>query len=59
MSMVLCGPADREQMQEAIRALDAGPLSPDEQARLRRIGHYVYERYSPRFVDRGDARGPN
>ncbi len=55
VSMVLCGPANREQMQEAIRALDAGPLDPDEQARLRRIGDHVYGRFSPNFSDRGDA----
>ena len=56
VGMVLCGPANREQMQEAIRALDAGPLDPDEQARMRRIGDHVYGRFSPNFTDRGDSR---
>jgi aryl-alcohol dehydrogenase-like predicted oxidoreductase len=56
VSMVLCGPANREQMQEAIRALDAGPLSPDEDSRLRRIGDHIYGRFDPQFKDRGDAR---
>ena len=55
VSMALCGPASREEMQEAIRALDAGPLSPDEMARMRRIGDYVYGRYRPNFKDRGDV----
>jgi aryl-alcohol dehydrogenase-like predicted oxidoreductase len=55
VSLVLCGPADREQMQEAIRALDAGPLSPDEMERMRRIGDHLYGRYAPNFRDRGDA----
>ena len=55
VSLVLCGPANREQMQEAIRALDAGPLTPDEMARMRRIGDHVYGRYRPNFKDRGDA----
>jgi aryl-alcohol dehydrogenase-like predicted oxidoreductase len=56
VSMVLCGPANREQMQEAIRALDAGPLDSDEQTRMRRIGDHVYGRFSPNFTDRGDTR---
>jgi aryl-alcohol dehydrogenase-like predicted oxidoreductase len=55
VSMVLCGPASRDEMQEAIAALDAGPLTPDEAARLRRIGDHVYGRYRPHFKDRGDA----
>jgi aryl-alcohol dehydrogenase-like predicted oxidoreductase len=55
VSLVLCGPASREEMQEAIRALDAGPLEPDEAARMRRIGDHVYQRHRPHFKDRGDA----
>jgi aryl-alcohol dehydrogenase-like predicted oxidoreductase len=55
VSLVLCGPASREEMQEAIHALDAGPLASDEQARLRRIGDHIYGRYRPSFRDRGDA----
>ena len=56
VSMVLCGPANRAQMQEAIRALDAGPLAPDEDTRLRRIGDHIYGRFDPQFKDRGDVR---
>jgi hypothetical protein len=44
-------------MQEAIRALDAGPLAPDELARMRRVGDHVYGRYQPNFAERGDAKG--
>ena len=55
VGMALCGPASREEMQEAIRALDAGPLTPDEMARMRRIGDHVYGRYQPKFKDRGDV----
>ena len=55
VSLVLCGPANREQMQEAIGALDAGPLTPDETARMRRIGDHVYGRYKPNFAERGDV----
>lgn len=55
VDMVLCGPADRDQMQEALRALDAGPLAPDELERMRRIGDHVYGRYRPQFAEGGDA----
>lgn len=47
----------RDELQEAIRALDAGPLTPEEQARMRRIGDHVYGSYRPNFRDRGDAGG--
>jgi aryl-alcohol dehydrogenase-like predicted oxidoreductase len=57
VDMVLCGPKNRDELQEAIRALDAGPLTPEEQARMRRIGDHVYGRYRPSFSDRGDAAG--
>jgi len=57
VSLVLCGPANREQMQEAIRALDAGPLGPDEMARMRRIGDHIYGRFKPNFAERGDVDG--
>ncbi len=55
VDLVLCGPSDREQMQEALRALDAGPLEPEEMQRLRRIGDHVYGRYKPQFAERGDS----
>ena len=55
VSMVLCGPSDREQMQEALRALDAGPLDADEMARMHRIGNHVYGKYKPQFAEKGDA----
>ena len=56
--MVLCGPANREQMQEALRALDAGPLDADEMARMHRIGDHVYARYKPQFKEKGDGTHP-
>lgn len=55
VSLVLCGPANREQMQEALTALDAGPLAPEERDRMCRIGDYVYGRYEPSFAEKGDA----
>jgi aryl-alcohol dehydrogenase-like predicted oxidoreductase len=54
VDMVLCGPKDREQMQEALRALDAGPLAPEEMARMQRIGDHIYGRYRPQFAEQGD-----
>ena len=54
-NLVLCGPANREQMQEAMRALDGGPLEPDEMQRMQRIGDHVYGRYKPQFSERGDS----
>ena len=54
VSLVLCGPSNREQMQEALRALDAGPLDAEEMARMHRIGNYVYGKYKPQFGEKGD-----
>jgi len=59
VDMVLCGPADRAQMEEALHTIDAGPLDEETAARLRRIGDHVYGRYAPNFRDRGDARQPS
>ena len=59
VDMVLCGPKNREQMQEALRALDAGPLAPDEMKRLQRIGDHIYGRYRPQFAEQGDRARAN
>jgi aryl-alcohol dehydrogenase-like predicted oxidoreductase len=59
VDMVLCGPKNREQMQEALRALDAGPLAPDEMERLQRIGDHIYGRYRPQFAEQGDRARAN
>lgn len=56
VDMVLCGPADRSQMQEALRALELGPLPPDEVERLHRIGDHIYGRHKPKFKEAGDAK---
>jgi hypothetical protein len=42
--MVLCGPADTEQVRVACKALAAGPLDPEELAWMRRVGDHVYGR---------------
>jgi hypothetical protein len=43
------------QTQEALRALDAGPLDDAEMARMRRIGAYIYGSAKPKFAEQGDA----
>ncbi len=54
VDIALCGPADRDQMQEAIRALEAGPLDAEEMERMCRIGDHIYGRYRARIGDQGD-----
>jgi len=54
VDVVLCGPASRDQMQEAIRALDAGPLDAEEMERMQRIGDRVAATVKPQFNDGGD-----
>lgn len=56
VDLVLCGPSDRSQMQEALRALERGPLPPDEVERMQRIGDYIYGRHKPKFKEAGDAK---
>ena len=55
VDMVICGPADREQVNEAISALERGPLEPEERERIERIGAYIYGQYAPQYPDAGDA----
>jgi hypothetical protein len=43
-------------MQEALRALERGPLPPDEIERMRRIGDHIYGRHAPKFQEAGDAK---
>ena len=56
VDLVLCGPADRAQMQEALKALERGPLDPDEMKRMHEIGDHVYVTHKPYVADRGDAQ---
>ena len=42
VDLCLTGPANAEQMDEALSALDKGPLSGEEMERVRRIGDFVY-----------------
>ncbi len=43
IQVCMTGPADDAQMDEALRALAAGPLTPDEESRIRRIGQHVHD----------------
>ena len=38
----MTGPKDAAQMDEALAALDDGPLSPEEMARIRKIGAHIH-----------------
>ena len=56
VDMVLCGPANAAQMDEALAALEHGPLAADERERMERIGAHLYGQYAPQYPDAGDAR---
>ncbi len=56
VDMVLCGPANAEQMNEALSALEAGPLAEDERQRLEKIGDWVYKKFRPLHADAGENR---
>lgn len=55
VDVALCGPANEEQMQEALRALERGPLDAEEMQRMHRIGDFLYGGHRPKFADQGDA----
>jgi len=55
VDLLICGPANAEQMNEAISALESGPLLPEERERIERIGAYIYGQYAPAYPDAGDA----
>lgn len=42
MDVCVTGPSTAEQMEENLKALDAGPLDEEEMARIRRIGEHIY-----------------
>ena len=56
VDMVLCGPANAEQMNEALSALEAGPLAEDERQRLEKIGDWIYKNFRPLHADAGESR---
>jgi len=55
VDMVLCGPANAEQMNQALAALERGPIEPDERERIERIGAHLYGQYAPNYPDAGDV----
>jgi aryl-alcohol dehydrogenase-like predicted oxidoreductase len=42
VDVCMCGPKNTAQMNEALRTLDRGPLSPEEMDRMRAIGDFVH-----------------
>jgi aryl-alcohol dehydrogenase-like predicted oxidoreductase len=44
VDVCLTGPASAAQMEDNLRALDAGPLDEEEMARVRRIGKHIYQK---------------
>ena len=54
VDMVFCGPANAAQMDEAIAALERGPLEADERERIERVGTHLYRQYAPQYPDAGD-----
>ncbi len=44
VDMVLSGPANTEQVREAVLALEEGPLDEEELAWMRRVGDHIYQR---------------
>lgn len=45
VDVCITGPKNTQQMREALKALDLGPLSDEEMVRVRRIGNYVHDHY--------------
>ena len=45
VDVCMCGPRNMKQMQEALPALDLGPLDEDAIERMKRIGNYVRSTY--------------
>ena len=56
VDMVIAGPANGDQMDEAISALEAGPVETEERVRIERIGAHIYSQYAPQYPDAGDAK---
>ncbi len=49
IDICLCGPKNSSEMQEALKALDKGPLEENEQQRINAIGDYVHTHASSFF----------
>lgn len=44
VDVCMTGPKNREEMQEALKSLDKGPMSEDEMNRMRRVGDHVHKK---------------
>jgi aryl-alcohol dehydrogenase-like predicted oxidoreductase len=42
VNVCVTGPSTAAQMEDNLKALDAGPLDEEEMARVRRIGKHIY-----------------
>ncbi|MBU0513385.1 MAG: aldo/keto reductase, partial [Proteobacteria bacterium] len=43
VDVAVCGPKNMDELHEDLQALDRGPLSPEEMARMHRIGDYLHQ----------------
>ena len=44
VDVCMCGPSNDDEMKEALRTLDLGPLDPEALQRMQRIGSHVHGR---------------
>jgi aryl-alcohol dehydrogenase-like predicted oxidoreductase len=49
VDVCMTGPANRDQMREALAALELGPLSAEEMSRMRRIGDHIHAHHKRPF----------
>jgi aryl-alcohol dehydrogenase-like predicted oxidoreductase len=49
VDVCMTGPRDRNQMREALAALELGPLNPEEMRRMKKIGDYVHTHHKRPF----------
>jgi aryl-alcohol dehydrogenase-like predicted oxidoreductase len=52
VDLVLCGPANGEELREAVRGVEAGPLPADEMAEIRAFGDLVHASYGQSMLPR-------
>jgi aryl-alcohol dehydrogenase-like predicted oxidoreductase len=46
----MTGPGNASEMRESLAALELGPLSDEEMARMRRLGDYIHAKYKRPFA---------
>jgi len=51
VDMALTGASNSSQMQQALAALEAGPMSAEELVRMRRIGDHLHEHHKSRILE--------